>query len=104
MLQYIILYFSCIHEIKEIQTFMLELNKNCIHRLEIIDAKYKNFKIELEDIKWLCKIKSDKYYNAVYEFKESLLIDLLNASKWDCNYYPKNSTNNNRRKKKYLLT
>ena len=35
----ILLYFACIHEIKELQTLMLELNENCIHRLEIIDTK-----------------------------------------------------------------
>lgn len=59
---------------------MLELNEKCIHGLELIDTKYKNFKIELEDIKFLCKIKSEKYHTALYEFKSSLPRNLLNGT------------------------
>jgi hypothetical protein len=84
MLVYFLLSYACLHEVSKVQAFVLELNTNCIRTLETINDKHKNLKIELEHIKWLCKIRSEKYNAAVSEFKEVLAEDLLKATGMGC--------------------
>ena len=84
MLQYIFLVFSVLsrqcYDIKQIKLTLLELNKDCMQKLVLIDNKWIDYKIEIKDIEYLCHINAEKYEKAVHELHEKLSHDLNIAS------------------------
>ena len=75
-----ILLASCAQDIVKIQLDLLELNDYCMHILKKKNSKWENYKVELGDIQWLCKINSQKYFIAKQELIESLSQDLKTIS------------------------
>lgn len=78
---FLLLLVSHCNKIREAKAYLLELNMNCFHELTNIDTKWLNYKQEISNIEWLCRINSQKYNIAVADFTELLSSDLLIASK-----------------------
>ena len=71
---------SCI---KDVRNF-LELNDYCLDLLKNENSKWENYKLEISDIRWLCKMNSHSYVRAQQELTESLSRDFETISKKGC--------------------